>query len=292
VRKFKLGLNPESPNPHKLFLADYVDRSTIQIPPTQPLDLTVAPLVVQNPWLVGGMVLNGPDPLAVAVLMAVFGLDQATAQAIAATGLGCCFWAAAVRRAALAAASVGRLLWTSYADMLKAALLGYTSAGWDPKNSTPSDLGTDPTQGFAFLKDTGLWCSDGSYDKGGIALAVNWKDPGEMQIAYQLTGGLMIGVQFPGAWEDADLWDVTTSPIEGGHEIPAISDVKILPDGSIEIDSWGTKRVITAAALTANCNQMTVVVAPDAFGPNGKSVQGFDSEQMLADAQAEVSQGA
>lgn len=289
---YKLGLNPKSYDPNELFLKDYVDRSTIQIPVTQPLDLTASPLVIQNPWIVGGMILNGPDPLAVAVLMAVFGLDQTPAQAIAATGLGCCFWAAAVRRAAFAAASVGRLLWKSYADMLKAALLGYTSTGWDPNNSAMTDLGTDPTQGFARLKAIGLLCSDGTYDKGGIPLSVNWNDPGEMQIAYQLTSGLMTGVKFPGAWEFDNEWDVTTSPIEGEHEIPAISDVKILPDGSIEVDSWGTKRVITAAALAVDCTQMTIIVAPDAFGPNGKSIQGFDSEQMLSDAQAEVAQGA
>ena len=274
MRKFKLGLNPESPNPHKLFLAKYIDRSTIQIPPTKPLDLSTFAIGALS-FLMTAMFANGPDPLAPA--------------SIAGSGVGDCFWAAAVRRAAFAAASVGKVLWTSQQDALKAALLGYASTGFDINNPSTTDNGTDPTQGFSFLQSTGLWCSDGTYDKGGIALSVNWNDPGEMQIAYQLTGGLMIGVQFPGAWEDADLWDVTTSPIEGGHEIPAISDVKILPDGSIEIDSWGTKRVITAAAVTANCNQMTVVVAPDAFGPNGKSVQGFDSEQMLADAQAEVS---
>lgn len=274
---YKLGLNPASPNPNEMFLKDYINRSTIQIPVTQPLDLSTFAIGALS-FLMTAMFANGPDPLAPA--------------SIAGSGVGDCFWAAAVRRAAFAAASVGRVLWTSEADALKAALLGYASTGFDINNPSTTDNGTDPTQGFSFLQSTGLWCSDGTYDKGGIALSVNWNDPGEMQIAYQLTSGLMIGVQFPGAWEDADVWDVTTSPSESGHEIPAISDVKILPDGSIEIDSWGTKRVITAAALTANCNQMTVVVAPDAFGPNGKSVQGFDSEQMLADAQAEVAQGA
>ena len=274
---YKLGLNPASPNPNEMFLKDYVDRSTIQIPATQPLDLSTFATGALS-FLLTAMFANGPDPLAPA--------------SIAGTGVGDCFWAAAVRRASFAAASVGRVLWTSEADALKAALLGYASTGFDINNPTATDNGTDPTPGFKFLHDTGLLCSDGTYDKGGIPLSVNWNDPGEMQIAYQLTSGLMIGVQFPGAWENANVWDVTTSPIAGGHEIPGISDVKILPDGSIDINSWGTRRIITAAALAANCTQMTIIVAPDAFGPNGKSIQGFDASQMLADAQAEVAQGA
>jgi hypothetical protein len=280
----KLGDRTPSYNPNRLFIAKYIDRSTVSVP-TLPVDMSVAPLIVANPWIMSGMLLNGPDDAAVAVLMAVFGIDQATAQAIATQGLGDCFYAAAVRRAAIAAASVGKLLWTSYADMLKAALLGYTSTGWNPKNSAQSDQGTDPTQGFAQLKATGLLCSDGSYDKQTIQLGVNPADFEELMIAFNLSAGNMsFGINFPSDYESAKEWGVSTGAIVGGHQIAGYSNLIVTPRG-IKIDSWGEEIDFTDAGIAQNCSQCTVILSPDQFGPGGTNIAGFDSEQMLANIQ-------
>lgn len=221
----KLGNRKASFNAKKLWFAKYVNRSilkTTAIPPA--LDMSKSPLIAQNPFIMDSMLANGPS---------------ASNPPQIPNGVGDCFWAAAVRRAAIAAASEGKLLWTSEADMVKAALQGYASTGFDIDNPDATDQGTDPTQGFAFLSSTGLWCSDGTYDKQTIQLAVNPGDFDEVTLAFNVgAGNICIGVNFPSAWDSSNVWDSTTSPIEGGHEIPLYSDLKISPKG-IMLDRGG-----------------------------------------------------
>lgn len=272
-----LGNLRASYNPKRLFLAKYIDRSRfragVPAPPTVPLDMSVSPLLQQNPWIMTGMFANGPD-------------DQAPAS-ISGTGIGDCFWVAAARRAAIAAASVDKLLWTSYADMLKAVLQGYASTGFDINNPSATDQGTDPTQGFAYLSSTGLLLSDGTYDKQSVQLGVNPQDFEELTIAFELSAGnISIGVNFPSAWDSSAVWDETNSSIEGGHEIPLFSDLNVTPKG-IKLDSWGEIIVITPAGLSQQCTQCTAIIDPDSFGPGGTNIAGFDVQQLQDDLKAQ-----
>lgn len=268
----RLGRLPATHNPKALWLAKYLNRSTVKVPDTVPLDMSVT-ATGPMAWVMDGMFANGPDPAAPAQ--------------IAATGIGDCFWVAMARRAQLAGMSVGKPLWTSYADMLAAILKGYSDAtGWDVNNSDATDQGTNPTKAWPYLQNVGLLCSDGSYDKIGAVVQVNPSDIEELLIAFNIAGGMSIGVQLPGAWEHSDVWDDTNSAIVGGHEIPAFSDLKVEKNGAIVINTWGSPRIVTAAALGRFCNQATVFIGKDALGPGGANVAGFDSEQMLADAQA------
>ena len=277
----KLGNRKATYNPKRLFLAKYVDRSKISVP-TLPVDMSVSPLIAANPWIMNGMLMNGPDPDAVPALISAFGLDQSTAQDIAANGLGICWWACAARRAAIAAASTGKLIYTSYADMVKSALMGYTSTGWNPKNSAATDQGTDPTQGYAYMKSTGLWVSDGTYNKHTAQLSVDPKDFEAVMIAFNIGIGLNFGINFPQDYESATVWDVTSSPVVGGHEIPGFSNLSIKPTG-IEVNSWGENIIFTAAGIAQQCTDLFAIIDPDQFGPGGTSIAGFDSAQMLAD---------
>ena len=272
-----LGNRRASYNPHRLFLAKYIDRSRfragVPAPQTVPLDMSVSPILQANPWIMTGIFANGPD-------------DQAPAS-IASTGIGDCFFVAAARRAAVSAASVNKLLWTSYADMLKAVLQGYASTGFDINNPSATDQGTDPTQGFAYLSSTGLLLSDGTYDKQGVQLGVNPQDFEEVVIAFELSAGnITIGVNFPSAWDSSSIWTETTSSIEGGHEIPLFSDLNVTPKG-MKLNSWGEVIVITPAGLAQQCIQCTAIIAPDSFGPGGTNVSGFDTEQLQADLKAQ-----
>lgn len=280
MKKYKLGKRRASYNPKKLWIGKYINKSVISVPATLPLNMSVD-ATGNYSYIMTAMMANGPDPLAPA--------------AIAPFGIGDCFWAASVRRAALAALSVGKVLFTSEQDMVNAALDGYASTGWkiaqtDAHGNNPTDNGTDPTQGFAWLQNTGLLCSDGTRDKISSAIAVNPADFEELIIAFNLSAGnMMIGIAFPEAWEDAAIWDETTSPIDGGHEIPAYSDLSLTPIG-IQIDTWGNAapgpRIITPAGLNQQADQVTAIIALDSFGPGGTTIAGFDSEQMLADIQA------
>jgi len=276
MRRFKLGNRPATYNPKRLWLGKYLNRSVLSVPDTVPLDLS-ADVTGPLSFIMTAMLANGPDPLAPA--------------SIASTGVGDCFWAAAVRRMALAALSVGVQMFTSEQDMVNAALDGYASTGFDINNPTATDQGTDPTQGFAWLQSTGLLGSDGKRHKIASAIAVNPADPEEVTLAFNLSGGnISIGVNFPGSWEDAPIWDATTDAVEGGHEIPAYSDLSLTPAG-LKIDTWGNAppgpRILTWAALAQQCTQLTAIISPEMFGPGGTAVSGFDSAQMLADIQAQ-----
>jgi hypothetical protein len=280
----KLGNRKASYNPKRLFLAKYINRSTISTT-ALPVDMSVSPMIQANPWIMNGMLMNGPDPAAAPVLVSTFGLSQTAANDLAAGGLGDCWWACAARRSAIAAASVGKLVYTSYADMVKSALMGYTSTGWNPKDSANTDQGTDPTQGFAYVKSTGLWTSDGTYNKQMAQLSVDPKDFEAVTIAFNIGMGLSVGINFPQDYESATVWDVTSSPIVGGHEICGFSNLAVKPAG-IEIDSWGQIITFTAAGLAQQCTDLFAIIDPDQFGPGSTAINGFDSEQMLADLQA------
>jgi hypothetical protein len=281
-----LGNRRRTFDPNRLHFSRFVNRSTINVP-SVPLDVSVSPIVVANPWIVNGMFCNGPDPATVPVLMAApFNLDQATAQSVA-QGLGDCWRAAAVRRAALAAATVGKLLWTSYADALKACLISYMETGWNPRNSAATDQGTDPTEGDASMIKTGLLCSDGTYDKIGATLAVNPKDLEEVYIAFNLAAGnATIGVNFPSAWESGSTWDQTNSPIVGGHEICATSNLLVTPRG-IKIRSWGEEKDITEAGLAQMGQDVTINIGVDQLGPGKINISGFDNDALIAALKAQ-----
>ena len=270
----KLGRNKPTYDPKRFHIAKYINRSTIHVSDTLPLDIS-ADVGADRSYILTAMMANGPDPLAPA--------------SIRDTGVGDCVFAASVRRMALSALSVGVVIWKNEQDMVNAALDGYASTGFDINDPQNTDKGTDPTQAFKWLQTVGLLGSDGQRHKIAAAIGVNPQDWEEVQIAFNLCGGLSLGVNLPKDWEDNLIWDATSSPIVGGHEIPAYSDLKLNPAG-ILIDTWGNAapgpRIITPAGLAQNCDQLTAVISPEMFGPGGTDVAGFDSEQLQADIQA------
>jgi hypothetical protein len=262
LKHFKLGLKPVVYR-KRLHLGKYVNRSTITLPSTAPLNL-------ESSLVTPGMLANGPDPLNPPQI---------------AGGAGCCFWAASLRAAVARKNSAGASMDLTQPWAVASVLAAYAAATGFNLNDPSTDQGTDPDQGFSFLQSTGIQLQDGSYDKIGAPVAVDPTDFDLVQIAHNLFGGLYIGVNFPSAWEDAAIWDSTNSPIEGGHEIFSLNDLSITPQG-IAIDSWGKIRILTPGGLHDFCDQLTVTIDPAFLGPNGKAVNGFDAEQLQADLAA------
>ena len=260
LSRFKLGRNPVQYR-KRLHFGKYINRSVVKLPATSPLSL-------ESPLVNVGMLANGPDPLNPPAIP---------------NGVGCCFWAAALRAAVARKNSAGASMDLSQAWAVASVLSAYSGAtGFSLSDPDNTDQGTDPDQGFSYLQNTGIQLEDGTFDKIGAAVAVDPTDFDLVLIAHNLFGGLYVGVQFPGAWENADVWDSTNSPIEGGHEIADLGDVNLSPEG-LQIDSWGTLRIITPAALAKFCDQLTVTIDPAFFGPNGAAINGFDAEQLQAD---------
>jgi hypothetical protein len=261
--KFKLGRKPVRYK-KRLHLAKYLNRSVVGLPTTVPLNL-------ESPIVTPGMLANGPDPLNPPQIS---------------DGVGCCFWAASLRAAVARKNSAGGSMDLTQTWAVASVLAAYSACtGFSLSDPTDTDQGTDPDQGFAYLQNTGIQLQDGTYDKIGVPVSVDPTDFDLVQIAHNLFGGLYVGVNFPGDWENADVWDVTSSAIEGGHEIPSLSDVSIAPEG-IAIDSWGTLRIITPAALDQFCDQLTATIDPAFLGPSGTAINGFDAEQLQSDLAA------
>lgn len=280
--KFKLGLKPPSFNPRARSMGKYLKA----IPATSPIDMSK--YAATHAYVMSAMMANGPDPLAPAK--------------IAPFGVGDCFWAAAVRFAALSALSKNRVLFTSEQDMVNSALDAYAKqTGWDinqtdSQGNNPTDQGTDPTTGFMWLQSVGLLCSDGSRHRFGEMLQIDPTNFAEIEAAFNIAEGIMIGINFPSDWENSPIWDKTSSASVGGHEIPGYSNLKLTTQG-IEIDTWGNAspgpRIITPAGLAQQCNQLTVILNPAEFGKHGRringkrrkgrNVQGFNASQWKID---------
>ncbi len=291
MTRFKLGQLPPEPDPKAKLLKNYLDRKAITPPATEPIDMSK--YAAKYDYVMTAMMANGPDPVA--------------PLKIAPFGVGDCVFAAAVRFAALEGLSRGRVLFKNAADMCTAALDGYASTGWDinqtdSQGNNPTDQGTIPNRAFKWLQTKGLLCSNGSRHKFGPMLQVNPLDFAEVIIAMNIAQGIMIGVNFPAAWDNSPIWDVTNTPLEGGHEIPGYSDLKLTTSG-IQIDTWGNAapgpRIITPGGLAQQCNQLTVIIDPLEFGfgrhgkkangkrRRGRNIEGFNHAQWLADVAAD-----
>lgn len=266
MKVYKLGRRPVRHTLKRLHLAKYINRSTIKLSDTVPLDLSYHPARI-------GMLANGPDPLNPPEIP---------------DGVGCCAWAAAVRAAFMRRMSTGSVPVHVTLDQpwaVESVLEGYATTGFDIKNPGATDHGTDPDALFAWLQDTGVRMWDGTMDRiEGVTVAVNPRDLEEVYIAHRLFGGLYVGFLFPAQWEEADVWGEVVNPdIQGGHEVVAMSDVSVTPEG-LRGDSWGMVKVFTAAGLAQLCDQLTAVVDTGFFGAGGKAINGFDAEQLEADA--------
>lgn len=263
--KHKLGKLPSRKAAKRLWLSKYLNRSTFKIDsaPNQNFG-ELANLSDADAWT------------------SVLGNDQ----------YGCCFWAAAFRSLMLKLASVGKLINISGVDATNCVLTAYAKAtGFDPNASVdangnnPTDNGTDALAGMSWLQQNGFILPDQSVHKIGSYVWVNPQDFEGLLLAHNLFDGLMIGVEFPDSWQEAPIWDVPTDPIVGGHEVMGFSDLKITPEG-VKINTWGMDRIITVAALAKCADEIAVSISPEMFGPNGKSIAGFDAEQLQADEKA------
>jgi hypothetical protein len=258
--RHKLGLKKRTYRP-RLHLAKYINRSTIKLPTTVALNMKYVLAIT-------GMLANGPDPLNPPQIP---------------DGVGDCVWAASLRLAAARANSTGRPMDLTQPWAVASALEAYSACtGFSLDDPTDTDQGTDPDQAWAYLQATGIRLADGTFDKTGPPVEVDPTDFEMVLIAHNLFGGLYCGINFPADWEDAPIWDVTSSQIEGGHEIPTLSDAGISPEG-IAIDTWGTIRIMTPAGMAQQCNQLTAMVDPIFFRRGGKAINGFDAAQLAAD---------
>lgn len=118
---------------------------------------------------------------------------------------------------------------------------------WNPGNQ---DNGCVITDVLDYCRDHGISVGGVNHKIDGY-VSVDWTNWDEVLIALFLFGTLPLGVNLPQAWLNSDVWDVTNSPIVGGHDVPGVA-VKATLDSAgdgINVASWSRIYRITKAVM-------------------------------------------
>lgn len=242
----KLGKKPARPGSIRFAFRKYANLSVL---PTPPAEFGHDALVTQ-PW---GMLGN----------------DQ----------YGDCVWAGAGHETMLWNADAGRIVQFTDAGVLS----DYSVVtGFNPSDPS-TDQGTDMAMAAAYRKTTGVIDAAGVRHKVGAYLSIPAGALDEMLVASFVFGTLGIGITFPDSamaqFNAGQPWDVVPgSTIEGGHYVPNLAR----RSGMFVIDTWAKEQPMTDAFASAN-NDENVVYLSQEFLVGGKSLEGFDLDQLNAD---------
>ena len=243
----KLGKKPAVPEQFpKLKFRNYANLSVL---PTPPVNFGHDDLV-KNPW---GMLGN----------------DK----------YGCCAIAGPGHQIMLWNAEAGRQLIFSDQNTLAdySAITGFNA------NDPTTDQGTAVPDMCKYFKITGLLDAAGIRHKVGAYLEIEKGNVEEHLTACYLFGSVGIGVQFPASamsqFNSHQPWTVITgSQVDGGHYIPQVSR----RSGVWNIVTWGSNQLMEDDFFV-KYNDESVVFLSEEFLTNGKSLEGFDLEQLNND---------
>lgn len=244
----KLGKKPARPGAVKLKLSTYLDTSALPTPPDE----------FGHEGLVSDWLMLGNDTL------------------------GDCVIAGALHEHMLWNAEAGKPINVNDACAVRnySAITGYNPA------IPSSDQGTDITVAAEYRRTTGLVDADGIVHKIGAYVALDPGDLTQLWYALYLFDGVGIGVELPSQWMDAfnagRPWDAVTRPsIEGGHYISGAAKRA----GNATVISWGRGVQLTPAGYQ-QFNDETLAYLSEEKLVNGKSLEGFDLDQLRADLDA------
>lgn len=203
--------------------------------------------------------------------------------------LGDCTCAGAVHQGGLWLGNAGALI----PFVRQTAIDLYERAcGYIPGDPS-TDQGGDLQTVLAYVQKNGL-SQDGSHKIAGY-VSVDATNDDEMNFSvYALESGYS-GFCLPQAWIDSmstltsgSVWDVAGDPTNEGHCVPVADADKDF----IYIDTWGMIIKVTRPAWrkywsTAVGGEVYAVLGPDSINKaTGKTPEGFDNTQLVADLEA------
>lgn len=144
----------------------------------------------------------------------------------------------------------------------------------------PGDNGCVIVDVLEFQKAHGLTLGGQRYKIDGYVL-IDWRNKLQVQVALLLFGVLKIGVNLPQAWTTSNLWDVTNSPIVGGHNIEACG----YNAQGVQISSWGRVYTITWAAFVSTrwVEELYAVLSPNWYNSDKLAPNGIDVTTLQVD---------
>lgn len=138
-----------------------------------------------------------------------------------------------------------------------------------------------------YWQNTGLTDADGNVHKIDAWAKLTPGNMEELLYAIYLFDVVGIGVNFPAEWMAAmdagKNWDAIPHPnIEGGHYFIGVGWYL----GFINAITWGQQVLLTPAGYEQFCDEAVVYVSQERLLANGKDLNGFDLDQLLADFRA------
>ena len=240
----KLGKRAPRAGAIRFMLANYIDKSTLPIPPD----------VFGHEGMISNWGMLGND------------------------SYGDCVWAGAAHETMLWNQEAGNTV--AFTD--RSVLSDYAAAtGFNPSDSN-TDQGTDVASAAAYRRKTGIVDATGKRHTVAAYLAIKTGDIDELKIAMYLFGAVGVGIEFPTSAMDqfnkGQPWDpVTGATIDGGHYIPMVAF-----RGNFVCITWSKLQPITSRFLTTYCDEAIAYVSSEML-INNKSPEGFDSATLLAD---------
>lgn len=112
---------------------------------------------------------------------------------------------------------------------------------------------------------------------------MDWSNKTLVQVVIALLGVPSIGFSIPQAWMNSDVWDVTNSPIVGGHDVTPLG----YNAQGVQVASWGRIYTITWAAFlsTRYLDEMYAVLWEGWYNADKLAPSGIDAAALLADLQ-------
>lgn len=105
----------------------------------------------------------------------------------------------------------------------------------------------------------------------------------ETQIAILLFGHVTIGFNLPQSWTSESKWDITTSPIVGGHDVCLCG----YNEEGVIVSSWGRLYLMTWQAYISKkyVEEAYVILAPSWYNDDKLSPNGVDVTKLRDDLQ-------
>jgi len=156
--------------------------------------------------------------------------------------------------------------------------------GFDP-NNPDSDQGTDMQVAASYRQKTGLLDANGNRHKVGAYVALRVGDLQELYLASYIFGAVGVGIEVPASAQDQfgnEPWSVVPgSSIEGGHYVPMVAR----RSGLIQFLTWGAEQAATEQFYTTYNDESLCYISQEML-TGGKTLEGFDIEQLNADLAA------
>lgn len=168
------------------------------------------------------------------------------------------------------------------------AVTGYDPAQTQPDGSNATDQGTDMQVAASYRRRIGLLDATGARHKVGAYVGLTPGNPDQLAAAAYIFGAVGIGLRCPDYMEDefaaGQPWDVRlgNANIVGGHYVPVVGR---LANGNFLVVTWGQIQQMTPMFFRRFCDEGIVYFSPE-FTTAGKSPEGFNLAQLVADLQA------